>query len=284
MMSETTHKKSIKRPSVGVILRHIVLIIWCATTVLPLVWIVMSAFKDNNQILTKPFAVPNPFIRTNFPDVFSRLSVGVGFLNSMLYAAGTVFIVVILSAMVGFYLAKCTRGKVLYTYFIIGMMVPVQALIVPLFISIRQMSLSNTRTGIILVYAVTELAFAILIMTGFIKNGVPDEMIEAAVIDGSSPLGLFFRIVMPLARTGIVTVGTFVFLHVWNEFFCALIFLPSSELATLNLTTFKLRGQYSSDYGLIAAGIVILVLPALAIYALFQEQVVQGLTAGAIKG
>ena len=89
--------------------------------------------------------------------------------------------------------------------------------------------------------------------------------------------------VLPMSKKGIATVGTFVFLHVWNEFFFALILLAKPELISLNLTTYKLRGQYSSDYGLLAAGVVILAVPALIIYALFQEQVVKGLTAGAVK-
>ena len=180
--------------------------------------------------------------------------------------------------MVGFYLSKCVRrkGGFLYTYFILGMMIPVQAIAIPMFVHIK-------NPGIIITYVVIELAFAIFIMTGFISRSVPDSIIEAASIDGCNVFGVFVRMVLPLAKSGIATVGTFVFLHVWNEFFFALILLAKPELISLNLTTYKLRGQYSSDYGLLAAGVVILAVPALIIYALFQEQVVKGLTAGAVK-
>ncbi len=273
-----------RRARLGVTLRHIVLIVWCASAVFPLLWVLMIAFKDNGQIFTSPFAWPNPIVTGNFPTIFSKLNVTLGMLNSLIYSAASVILVALLSAMVGFYLAKCAKGRALSNYFTAGMMIPVQAIIVPLFINIRNMGLMNSRLGIILTYTVTELAFAVFIMTGFIRGAVPDEVIEAATIDGASPALVFFRIALPLSRTGLVTVGTFVFLHVWNEFLYAMIFLPNAALSTLNLMTFKLRGQYSSDYGLIGAGIIILVLPALVIYALFQEQVVKGLTAGAVKG
>lgn len=264
-------------------LRHLVLILWCATTVFPFLWVLLISFKTNNQIYTEPFRMPDPPVMTNFPTVFEKLDIPTGLLNSLFYSLATVVIVCLLSSMTGFYLAKYTRGKLLYTYFIIGMMIPVQAIAVPLFVKLRNAGLNNTRPGIIIVYTVVELGFAIFVMTGFIKRSVPNELLEAAEIDGCSVPVMFFKIVFPLAKTGIATVGTFVFLHVWNDFFLALIFLTNAKLTSLNLTTFKLRGQYSSDYGLLAAGIIVLAVPALIIYAIFQEQVVKGLTAGAVK-
>ena len=271
------------KSSLGKAARHIVLIIWCITTVFPFLWVLLISFKSNNQIYTKPFSFPDPIVTTNFPTVFQKLNIPSGLFNSLVYSLATVVLVCLLSAMTGFYLAKYAKHKLLYMYFIIGMMIPVQAIVVPMFVNLRNMGLNNTRLGIVVVYTVMELGFAIFVMTGFIKRSVPNELLEAAAIDGCSMVGTFFKIVIPLAKTGIATVGTFVFLHIWNEFFFALIFLTNSKLASLNLTTFKLRGQYSSDYGLLAAGIIVLAVPALVIYAIFQEQVVKGLTAGAVK-
>lgn len=273
------------KDTAGKVLRHVVLILWCATTAFPILWTLMVSFKDNRQIFTAPFAWPDPVISSNFLNIFEKLNIPRGFLNSVIYSFFTVAIVCILSSMVGFYLSKCVRrkGGLLYTYFILGMMIPVQAIAIPMFVHIKNFNLINTSPGIILTYVVIELAFAIFIMTGFIGRSVPDSIIEAASIDGCTEFGVFVRMVLPLAKSGIATVGTFVFLHVWNEFFFALILLAKPELTSLNLTTYKLRGQYSSDYGLLAAGVVVLAIPALIIYALFQEQVVKGLTAGAIK-
>lgn len=278
-----SYEASKMKSNAGKGLRHLVLIIWCATTVFPFLWVLLISFKNNNQIYTEPFKMPDPVITSNFPTVFEKLDIPTGLMNSLIYSLATVVLVCLLSAMTGFYLAKYAKRKILYTYFIVGMMIPVQAIAVPMFVNLRNMGLNNTRPGIIIVYTVVELGFAIFVMTGFIKRSVPDELLEAAAIDGCSVAGTFFKIVLPLAKTGIATVGTFVFLHIWNEFFFALIFLTNSKLTSLNLTTFKLRGQYSSDYGLLAAGIIVLAVPALIIYAIFQEQVVKGLTAGAVK-
>lgn len=277
-------KNSEYKTILGKCLRHIVLIIWCATSLFPLLWVFLISFKDNNQIFTTPFTFPDPVIKENYPKVFQSLDIFKGLMNSLIYSFATVALVCILASMVGFYLSKYTKRKILYYYFIIGMMIPSQAIAIPMFVNLRNLHLNNTRIGIIIVYTVIEFGFAVFIMTGFIQKGVPDELLEAAALDGCSVWGMYWRIALPLAKTGIVTVGTFVFLHVWNEFFFALIFLTNQKLTSLNLTTYKLRGQYSSDYGLLAAGIIILAVPALVVYALFQEQVVKGLTAGAVKG
>lgn len=269
---------------VGVTLRHVVLILWCFSTLYPILWVLMNAFKDNAQIYSSPFTFPMPVILKNFPQAFAGVNLPVTISNSLLYAAATCAIVILLSAMTAFYLTKMTKGSLLYTYLIMGMMVPVQAILIPIFISIRNMGLQNSRPGIILVYVTTNFAFSIFILTGFMKKGVPNDLIEAAIIDGCGPLGVFFHIALPISKPGIATVGTFVFLGIWNEFLYALILLSDPALRTLNLSCYNLRGQYSSDQGLMAAGVIILITPAVIIYALFQEQVVRGLTAGAVKG
>ena len=162
-------KKHKFKYTAGRALRHIVLALWCATTAFPILWTLMVSFKDNSQIFTAPFAWPNPVISSNFSDIFAKLNIPRGFLNSIIYSFFTVLIVCILSAMVGFYLSKCVRrkGGFLYTYFILGMMIPVQAIAIPMFVHIKNFNLINTSPGIIITYVVIELAFAIFIMTGF---------------------------------------------------------------------------------------------------------------------
>ena len=271
------------KSDMGKALRHVVLAVWCVTTVFPFLWVFLISFKKNSQIFTDPFGIPDPWVTANFPTVFRKLDIVSGLGNSLIYSLATVFLVCLLSSMTGFYLAKYAKRNLLYMYFILGMMIPAQAIAIPMFVKLRDAGLNNTRPGIILVYTVVELGFAIFVMTGFIKRSVPDELLEAAAIDGCSMTGMFFRVAFPLMKTGVATVGTFVFLHIWNEFFFGLILLTNAKLTSLNLTTYKLRGQYSSDYGMLAAGIIILAVPALVIYAIFQEQVVKGLTAGAVK-
>lgn len=275
---------SIIRQKIGVVFRHLVLALWCITTLYPVVWVLQNAFRDNSQIYGNPFALPNPVILKNFPQAFSGVHLATTLTNSIIYAAVTVTITILLSAMAAFYLAKIARGSLLYVYFILGIMIPIQAILIPIFISMRNLQLLNTRLGIIIVYVVTNLSISIFILTGFMQKGVPNDLLEAAVIDGCGPVAAFFRVAFPISQAGIVTAGTLVFLGVWNEFLFALTMLSAPLLRTLNLSVYMLRNQYSTDQGLMAAGVVILITPAILIYIVFQEQVVKGLTAGAIKG
>ena len=275
---------SLVRQKIGVIFRHAILALWCLTTLYPVVWVLQNAFRDNTQIYGNPFALPNPVILKNFPQAFSGVHLAVTLTNSVIYSAATVIITILLSAMAAFYLAKIARGNLLYVYFILGIMIPIQAILIPIFISMRNIGLLNTRVGIIIVYVVTNLSISIFILTGFMQKGVPNDLLEAAVIDGCGPVAVFFRVAFPISQAGIVTAATLVFLGIWNEFLFALTMLSAPLLRTLNLSVFMLRNQYSTDQGLMAAGIVILITPAILIYIVFQEQVVKGLTAGAIKG
>jgi len=275
---------AIIRRRTGVLFRHLVLALWCLTTLYPVVWVVQNAFRDNTQIYGRPFALPDPVILKNFPQAFAAMNLAITLTNSIVYAAATVTITILLSAMAAFYLSKIARGNLLYVYFILGMMIPIQAILIPVFINMRNLQLLNTRLGIIIVYVVTNLSISIFILTGFMQKGVPNDLLEAAVIDGCGPVGAFFRVAFPISQAGIVTAGTLVFLGVWNEFLFALTMLSAPLLRTLNLSVYMLRGPYSSDQGLMASGIVILITPAILMYIVFQEHVVKGLTAGAIKG
>lgn len=277
------HKVKLKNKN-WTFIKHFVLITWCFTTIFPILWVLVNAFKSNTQIYGEPFSLPNPIVLKNFPQAIKGIQLSLTLTNSLIYAIVSCTVVVLLSAMVAFYLSKISRSNFLYMYFIIGMMIPIQAVLIPTFINIRNLNLLNSRFGIILIYIATNLAFSIFILTGFMKKGMPDDIIEAAIIDGCGVLETFFLIVLPISKAGIATVCTFVFLGIWNEFLFALLMLSSPSLRTLNLSCYNLRGQYSSDQGLMAAGIIILIIPAIIIYVVFQEQVVKGLTAGAIKG
>jgi ABC-type glycerol-3-phosphate transport system permease component len=275
---------SIIRQKIGMVCRHLVLALWCLTTLYPVIWVLQNGFRDNTQIYGNPFALPNPVVLENFPQAYYGVRLAVTLTNSLIYSAATVTITILLSAMAAFYLSKIARGNLLYTYFILGIMIPIQAILIPIFISMRNIQLLNTRLGIIIVYVVTNLSISIFILTGFMQKGVPNDLLEAAVIDGCGPVKAFFQVAFPISQAGIVTAGTLVFLGVWNEFLFALTMLSAPVLRTLNLSVYMLRNQYSTDQGLMAAGVIILITPAILIYIVFQEQVVKGLTAGAIKG
>ena len=274
----------ILRARIAVGVRYLVLIVAAATMVFPILWVTLNAFRDNNQIYTNPFGFPHPVILTNFPDAFQSIHLWVKLANSVIYSGATVVITVLLASMTAFYLAKFTQRNFIYLFFIMGIMIPIQAILIPLFVDLRNLHLLNTRPGLTIIYVATNLSLAILILTGFMRKGIPDELLAAAAIDGCGPLRAFFSVALPVSTGGVVTVATLVFLSIWNDFLLALVMLTSSSLKTLNLAVFLLRGQYSAEQGLLAAGAVILMVPAIVIYIVFQEQVVKGLTAGAVKG
>ncbi len=267
----------------GVFLRYVLLVIWCATTIFPLVWTINSSFKNNAQIFGQPLALPNPPIWGNFQKAWDGTAIQVTGINSLLYAVVTVLLVILIATPAAFYCAKMTKGKLLHSYFLIGIMIPVHAILIPCFVTLRDLGLHNTRLGIIVLYVATSLSFSIFVLTGFMKSAIPNEMIEASVIDGCGPIRAFLN-VMPLCKAGFATAMTFVFLGVWNEMLFAMIVLPGPALRTLNVACYNLRGQFVSDQGLLSAGLVLLVMPVIIVYTLFQEQVVKGLTAGAVKG
>jgi len=282
--NKRNYKENKVQRQLGVFFRHFVLIIWCSTTLFPLLWTLNSAFRNNTQIFGNTLGLPNPVIWGNIPDVITRVDMFTTGGNSLIYAAVTVALVILLATPVAFYGAKIAKKPLITLYFALGIFIPGQALLIPLFIDVRSFDLMNSRSGIILVYVVTNLAFSIFVLTAFMKTAIPTEVVEASIIDGCGLYGAFWHVVLPLARTGIATAVTFVFLGVWNEFLFALVMLPSPALRTLNLATLSLRGQFTSDQGLISAGVIALVTPAIVIYTLFQEQVVKGLTSGAVKG
>lgn len=263
--------------------KHTVLILWSICTLFPVLWVIMTAFKDNGQIFVSPFALPDPVIAGNMTSVLEAINFGVSFSNTLLYSAVTVGVVLVTTSMAGFYCAKLTRGIKMYSFLILGMMMPSQTILIPLFTSYVKLGINNTRLGLILMYIGLNIAFGTFILTGFMR-GVPDAVIESGVIDGASPMRVFFSLVLPMAKPGLATVGTFVFLNTWNDFMIAFIMATDQMLTTINLACYQLRGMYSSNFGLLSAGVVVLMIPAIIIFVVFQEQVIKGLTAGAVKG
>lgn len=272
----------VTKRSVGISLRYTALVLWCATTVFPFLWTILSSFKNNQQIYGAPLSWPDPAVFGNYGKAWEGTRILVTGQNSLIYSFVTVVLTLIIAAPAAFYCSKIAKRRLLHTYFITGIMIPVHAILIPCFITLRNLHGFDTKWGIILLYVATNIAFSIFILSGFMSS-LPNELIEASVIDGC---GLFraFLTLLPLTKAGMATAMTLIFLGVWNEMMFAMIMLPSPDNRTLNVAAINLRGQFVSDQGLLSAGLVLLIVPAIVIYTLFQEQVVKGLTAGALKG
>ncbi len=276
-------KHSIKRTHPATVVKYTVLILFALTTLYPFVWVLLSSLKTDHEVFANAFGLPKQWMFSNFYEAFTGAQVGTNFFNSLMYAACCVAVVLLCASMTSYALVRAVKTKRLYLFFTTGIMIPTHAVIIPLVIILRNLNLINTRMGITLAYIVSNLSFSIFVLTGFMRT-LPKDLEEAAMIDGCSRLRLFFSIVLPISKPGLATIGTFSFLNAWNDLLLALVITSSPMLRTLNLGCYNLRAQYAQRYALISAGLVILIIPVAIMYILFQEQVVKGMTAGAIKG
>jgi ABC-type glycerol-3-phosphate transport system permease component len=260
--------------------------------VYPMAWVAYSSLKTDEAIFREAFALP-PFddLQTeNYARAWNEAKFGSYFLNSVVVTLSAVTLIVLLGAMAAYALARFYHplGKGVFWLFLAGLMIPVQLSIVPLFFELKALGLLNSRLGLILVYTANGLPFAIFILAGFFKS-LPRSLYEAAVVDGCSEAAAFWKVMLPLARPGLVTVAIFQFIGVWKEYFFAFMFTSGDAGASvrtlpLGLANLSITSQYRSDYGMLFAGLVIVTIPILAVFIALQKQLVKGVTAGALKG
>ena len=260
--------------------------------VYPMAWVAYSSLKTDEAIFREAFALP-PFddLQTgNYARAWNEAKFGDYFFNSVVVTLSSVTLIVLLGAMAAYALARFYHplGKGVFWLFLAGLMIPVQLSIVPLFFELKALGLLNSRLGLILVYAANGLPFAIFILAGFFKS-LPRSLYEAAVVDGCSEASAFWKVMLPLARPGLVTVAIFQFIGVWKEYFFAFMFTSGDAGASvrtlpLGLANLSITSQYRSDYGMLFAGLVIVTIPILIVFVALQKQLVKGVTAGALKG
>ena len=258
----------------------------------PMLWLLFTSLKTDREIFLAPFTLPDwgDLQWLNFSKAWTLGHFGDYFLNSVLLTIFTVVLSLLFSAMAAYALARFAfpGARPLFFYFLAGLMIPLQLAIVPLFFQMKNFHLLNSRVGLLIVYVAFGMPFAIFILTGFFRS-LPSTLHESALMDGAGELRAFWSIMLPLARPGLITVGIFAFLGTWNEFFMAFMFLSgdgSQELRTLplGLANITIVSQYRSDWGMAFAGLVLMVLPTLSVYAILQRHLTKGITVGALKG
>ncbi|HEY0698857.1 MAG TPA: carbohydrate ABC transporter permease [Micromonospora sp.] len=266
---------------------HGFLLLWAVLTVLPLVWMFLSSVKSNGQILTDPWGLPDALHLENWARAWNKAHIGRYFLNSMLVVAGSLTLTMLFGATAAYVFARYEfRGRqVVYYLFVGGMMFPVFLALVPLFFVVRNAGLFGSWTGLVLVYAAYSLPFTIFFLTAFFRT-LPTSIAEAALIDGCGHFRLFFRVMLPMARPGLVSVAIFNFLSHWNQFLLPQVLLQGDDskwVLAQGLAALAVSQGYAGDYGQLFAGLAIAVLPVLVVYAAFQRQIRSGLTAGQLK-
>ncbi|MCY9664138.1 carbohydrate ABC transporter permease [Paenibacillus alginolyticus] len=266
----------------------IILLIWSVAVLYPLIWTLLDALKNNEQFfLNAPWALPKfPLLWANFSYVWSKYNFSTYFMNSIIVTVGSTLLGMILAAMTAYILARYDfkGNKILLTIYISSMMIPFALALIPLFFLLNDLHLINTWLGLILVYAALNLPFGIFLLVGFYKS-LPKEIEEAAIIDGTSHYGTFFRVMLPLSQPGLITVMITNMLNNWNEYFLGVVLTnePTKYTLPIGLAVMQAEMQYRVEWGPLFAGLLITTLPTLIVYMIFQRQIASGITAGAVK-
>jgi raffinose/stachyose/melibiose transport system permease protein len=253
------------------------------TMLFPFYWVTISSFKSNNDIFGHPLGFPTTFSFSAVVTAWNNARLGASMLNSLFYAASAIILIMLLSAMVSFILAQVRPNKALYAYFSFGLLIPIHAMIIPLNVVLNQLHLGHTRAGLVIAYVVLQLSLSVFLLTATMRS-IPREMTDASIIDGCSGSQVFWRIILPLSRAGLATVGTLAFINCWNDLLLGMIIAPTRALQTVNVAVSNLRVSFSDNNNVLAAGITCMFIPSVIIYTLFQKQIIKGLVSGAVKG
>ena len=265
---------------------HVVLVAWALISTLPLLWAVLSALKNDSQIFTTPWALPRALHWDNFVRAWTTASIGRYFLNSLIVVGGGVTLTLLLSSMAAYVLARFEfRGnRVVCYFFVAGLTFPVFLALVPLFFVVRNLGMLSTYQGLILVYTAYSLPFSIFFLVAFFRT-LPQSVAEAAIVDGASHTRTFFSVMLPMARPGLISIGTFNFIGQWNQYLLPVVLVSdrSHFVISQGLADLAVNQGYRADYSALFAGLTLAMLPVLVVYVVFQRKVQAGLTAGAVK-
>lgn len=274
-----------KKHSVGFYAAFMLFVIVAVINVYPMVFSIFCSFKGNLEIFSSFTALPKKLRFENYATAWEVGKIGRYFLNTIMLAVGTLGISGLFGAMASYILSRFTfKGKSkMYLFFISGMMIPIQAVLIPLSYLFGKLGIMNNYPVLILLYAAFCFPMTILILTGFM-NSIPTELEEAMVIDGASIYQVFYRMILPLSMPGIVSVSIFNFIQVWNNLLFPLIFISDKEKGTISMGLLAFFGEYSTDYSASMAGICLTTIPVIIAYVFFQDKIENGLMSGAVKG
>lgn len=268
------------------VLQLLILLIIAIIQVYPLIWLVMFSLKSNQEIFgPNPLALPKQLLWGNFSRVLFDGNLIKYLINSIIVTVVTVIISSIVAAMASYAIARMRwkmSGTVL-TVFLLGMMIPMQATLLPLFIFLKKSGLYNSYWALILPYIGFALPMAIFVLVGIFRT-IPLEMEESAFIDGANLFQIFTKIMLPLIRPAIATIAIFTYLSCWNELMFAITFISKQEFKTLTVGIMGMVGMYATRWGELGAGLVVATIPTVIIYILMSGQVEKSFTTGAVKG
>ncbi len=274
------------RSKAGLVLIYVCAALVAAVCLFPFLWMWVSSIKELRELYTiPPVWFPEMPTLENYRTVLFDSNVPRYFLNSVVISFGSTGLALFIAIFASYGFARFRfRGKTFYQSFIlIGQLLPTAAIIVPLFVTLSTLGLVNTYLGLILVYMIITLPLAVWMLTSYFR-AIPVELEEAAIIDGSSRIGILFRITLPLSIPGIIAVLVYSFVTTWNEFIFALTFATDSSVKTLPIGLAEFTTEFRTDWGAVMAASMIMTVPIAVLFLSMQRLFIGGLTAGATKG
>ena len=265
---------------------HVLLAVWTIIVIVPFLWVVLSSFKTTKEILASPFSLPAHWQFDNYAHAWTDAGIRQFFLNTVIVVSVALVLVMLLGAMCAYVLARFRfRGaRFIYYLMLAGLTFPIFLAIVPLFFILKNIGLINTLPGLIMVYVAFALPFTVFFLYAFFRT-LPDDVYEAALIDGAGEWKTFFRIMLPMARPGIAAVAIFNFLGLWNQFLLpvALNTDQSKYVLTQGMASFASQAGYAVDFGALFAAVVITVVPVLIVYVIFQRRLEGSVSRGTFR-
>lgn len=265
---------------------QIILAAFAVVQIYPLIFLLFFSLKDNNEIYSgNVMGLPQHLRWENYQNALVNANVGLYLFNSVFVTAVVIIVSGVLACMVSYAIARMRVkvNRVVKTCFSLGLMIPLHAVLLPVFIMLRNLKMLDTYQALIVPYIAFALPMAIFFMIGFFET-LPKELEESAFLDGCGIFRTFFSIMLPLVKPALATISVFTFLSTWNEMMFAITFINSEKYRTLTVGIMQMVGKYTTDWGTMGAGLVVATLPTIVIYLLLSKQVQSGMVSGAVKG
>lgn len=279
-----------KKLSLGTWVIRIMMIVWSLLIIVPFAMLFLTSTKTNAEFYESIWALPkNIFssIAYNFSEAWIRGNFAANFMNTIIIVGGAIVLSMALSAMVSYAIArrKLRIGNALEDMYAISYLIPCMVGLTPLFLLARFLGLFDTRMIMILTFAARAIPFCVMIMAPFFRT-VPTQLEEAAYIDGATPWRAFLQVILPLVRPAFVTAGIFLFIDYWSDYMYGLMFIsdPGKNTISMGMLAFRVVSGFKIDWGVTCAACVLFIAPILLMYAVFQKQIMGGLTSGSVKG
>ncbi len=266
---------------------YIFLGIWIAFSLFALIWMIYTSFKSNKELYAGVWNLPTEMHLENYKKAWTVVNLQRYFLNSVVVTFASIFVLTFVCTPAAYVLSrfKFKLGKTLNNLFIIGMGIPYQLLLIPLYKLVFQIHLNDSLFGLALIYIALSIPFTTYLLTGFLRS-LPSDLEDGAMMDGCNEFQTFWKIMFPLAQPGIVTAAIFNFIFLWNEYMLAMVFIMKEQKRTISLGLYSIQSAmlFTADWVGLFAAVVIVMLPTVLIYIILSEKVMAGITLGAVKG